>query len=67
MFMITFSMAKVHHQMFMIAINLHLGWQISQMISLTEFDAHTRLKTIAAMGNTDEGLALLDKLDGFQS
>jgi hypothetical protein len=66
MFMSTFSMAKVHHQMFMNAINLHLGWQVSQMIALTEFDAYTRFKTMAAMGNVDEGLALLDKLDGFQ-
>jgi predicted transcriptional regulator len=32
-------------------------------IALTEFDAYTRFKTMAAMGNVDEGLALLDKLD----
>jgi predicted transcriptional regulator len=34
-------------------------------IALTEFDAYTRFKTMAAMGNVDEGLALLDKLDGL--
>jgi predicted transcriptional regulator len=36
-------------------------------IALTEFDAYTRFRTMAAMGDVNEGLALLDKLDGFQS
>ncbi len=35
-------------------------------IALTEFDAYTRFKAMAAMGNVDEGLVLLDKLDGLQ-
>jgi predicted transcriptional regulator len=35
-------------------------------IALTEFDAYTRFKTMAALGNVNEGLALLDKLDGIQ-
>jgi predicted transcriptional regulator len=35
-------------------------------IALTEFDAYTRFKAMAAMGNVNEGLALLDKLDGVQ-
>jgi predicted transcriptional regulator len=35
-------------------------------IALTEFDAYTRFKAMAAMGNVTEGLALLDKLDGVQ-
>jgi predicted transcriptional regulator len=34
-------------------------------IALTEFDAYTRFKAMAAMGNVDEGLTLLDKLDGL--
>lgn len=32
-------------------------------IALAEFDAHTRFKVLAAMGNKDQGLALLDNLD----
>jgi predicted transcriptional regulator len=35
-------------------------------IALTEFDAYTRFRAMAAMGNMNEGLALLDKLDGVQ-
>jgi predicted transcriptional regulator len=35
-------------------------------IALTEFDAYTRFKAMAAMGNVNEGLALLDKLDSVQ-
>jgi predicted transcriptional regulator len=35
-------------------------------IALTEFDAYTRFKAMAAMGNVNEGLSLLDKLDGLQ-
>lgn len=35
-------------------------------IALTEFDAYTRFKAMAAMGNVGEGLRLLDKLDSFQ-
>jgi predicted transcriptional regulator len=35
-------------------------------IALTEFDAYTRFKAMAALGSVDEGLALLDKLDGLQ-
>jgi predicted transcriptional regulator len=35
-------------------------------IALTEFDAYTRFKAMAAMGNVNEGLALLDKLDSLQ-
>jgi predicted transcriptional regulator len=34
-------------------------------IALTEFDAYTRFKAMAAMGNVNEGLALLNKLDGL--
>lgn len=32
-------------------------------IALTEFDAYNRFKISAAMGNPQEGLAILDKLD----
>jgi predicted transcriptional regulator len=35
-------------------------------IALTEFDAYTRFKAMAAMGNVNEGLALLDKVDSLQ-
>lgn len=34
-------------------------------IALTEFDAHTRFKAIAATGNPEEGLRILAKLDAF--
>jgi predicted transcriptional regulator len=32
-------------------------------ISITEFDAETRFRTLAARGSAKKGLALLDKLD----
>lgn len=32
-------------------------------IALTEFDAETRFRTMAAQGNIEEGLTILDKLD----
>jgi predicted DNA-binding protein len=32
-------------------------------IALTEFDAYTRFKAMAAMGDPEVGLKLLDKLD----
>lgn len=32
-------------------------------IALAEFDAYTRFKTMAVMGDPQVGLALLDKLD----
>lgn len=32
-------------------------------IALTEFDAYTRFKAMTAMGNAEEGLALLNKLN----
>ena len=32
-------------------------------ISITEFDAETRFRALAARGSTKKGLALLDKLD----
>ncbi len=31
--------------------------------ALTEFDAETRFRAMAAQGNIEEGLAILDKLD----
>jgi hypothetical protein len=34
-------------------------------IALTEFDAHTRFQAMAARGNPQQGLKLLDKLDGL--
>jgi hypothetical protein len=34
-------------------------------IALTEFDSFNRFKLMVAHGNTEEGLRLLDKLDGF--
>jgi hypothetical protein len=34
-------------------------------IALTEFDAFTRFKTMAAMGDPQVGLAILDKLDAL--
>ncbi len=33
-------------------------------ISIAEFDAETRFRTLAARGSVKKGLALLDKLDG---
>jgi predicted transcriptional regulator len=32
-------------------------------IALTEFDAYNRFKVMAAMGNAQEGLEILDRLD----
>ena len=32
--------------------------------ALAEFDSETRFRAMAATGNIDRGLALLDKLDG---
>ncbi|MGH1394368.1 MAG: toxin-antitoxin system HicB family antitoxin [Trichormus sp.] len=32
-------------------------------IALAEFDAHTRFKAMAAIGNPEEGLRILAKLD----
>lgn len=32
-------------------------------IALTEFDAETKFRTMAAQGNIEEGLAIIDKLD----
>ena len=34
-------------------------------IALTEFDAETRFRAMAAKGNIEEGLAILDKLDEY--
>ena len=34
-------------------------------IALTEFDAETRFRAMAAQGNIEEGLAILDKLDEY--
>ena len=34
-------------------------------IALAEFDANTRFKAMAAMGNSEEGLKILDKLDAL--
>ncbi|AHJ31124.1 toxin-antitoxin system HicB family antitoxin [Nodularia spumigena CS-584] len=34
-------------------------------IALAEFDANTRFKAMAAMGNSEEGLRILDKLDAL--
>jgi hypothetical protein len=34
-------------------------------IALTEFDAFTRFKTMAAMGHPPVGLAILDRLDAL--
>jgi plasmid stability protein len=33
--------------------------------ALTEFDAETRFRAMAAQGNIEEGLAILDKLDEY--
>ncbi|MBA2432163.1 MAG: toxin-antitoxin system HicB family antitoxin [Chthoniobacterales bacterium] len=33
-------------------------------ISIAEFDAETRFRTLAARGTVKKGLAILDKLDG---
>ncbi len=33
--------------------------------ALTEFDAETRFRAMAAQGNIEEGLAILDKLDKY--
>lgn len=34
-------------------------------ISIAEFDAETRFRTLAARGSAKEGLAILDKLDSL--
>jgi predicted transcriptional regulator len=34
-------------------------------IALTEFDAYTRFKAMAAIGNPEAGLKILDKLDAL--
>ena len=34
-------------------------------IALAEFDANTRFKAMAAIGNSEEGLKILDKLDAL--
>ena len=36
-------------------------------ITLTEFDAETRFKALAAQGNTERGIAILDELDAYFS
>jgi hypothetical protein len=36
-------------------------------IALAEFDAETRFKAMAAKGNSERGIALLDKLDSYFS
>jgi hypothetical protein len=47
----------------------HRGISVNKLIeematiSLAEFDAETRFRTLAARGSTQEGLDLLDKLD----
>ena len=33
--------------------------------ALTEFDAETRFRAMAAQGNIEEGLAILDELDEY--
>jgi predicted DNA-binding ribbon-helix-helix protein len=35
-------------------------------IALVEFDTYTRFKAMAALGDRQVGLALLDKLDAFE-
>jgi predicted transcriptional regulator len=34
-------------------------------IALAEFDAETRFKAMAATGNPERGIAILDKLDSY--
>lgn len=36
-------------------------------ITLTEFDAETRFKALAAQGNPERGIAILDELDAYFS
>ena len=36
-------------------------------IALTEFDAETRFKALAAQGNPERGIAILDELDAYFS
>jgi predicted transcriptional regulator len=36
-------------------------------IALAEFDAETRFKAMAAQGNPERGMAILDKLDAYFS
>ncbi len=51
------------------ALALSKGMSVNKLveelstIALTEFDAYTRFKVMAAMGNAEEGLELLNKLD----
>ncbi len=53
------------------ALALSRGMSVNKLveelstIALTEFDAYTRFKAMAGMGNAEEGLALLNKLDGL--
>jgi putative addiction module CopG family antidote len=37
--------------------------ELRNKIALVEFDTHTRFKLLAAQGNPEKGLKLLDKLD----
>lgn len=51
----------------------HKGISVNKLIedlstiALTEFDAETRFRAMAAQGNIEEGLAILDKLDRYFS
>ena len=36
-------------------------------IALTEFDAETRFRALAAQGNPERGIAILDELDDYFS
>ncbi len=51
------------------ALAAHKGVSVNKLIeelsttALTEFDAETRFRAMAAQGNIEEGLAILDRLD----
>ncbi len=51
------------------ALAAHKGISVNKLIedlstiALTEFDAETRFLAMAAQGNIEEGLAILDKLE----
>jgi predicted transcriptional regulator len=57
-----------HERLRQLALRRHISMNklIEELstVALTEFDAETRFRARAAMGSAQEGLRLLDKLDG---
>ena len=47
------------------AMSLNKLMEELSTIALAEFDAETRFKALAAQGNPERGISLLDKLDAY--